>query len=65
MTDKDGTRALWQPMGEDSAGDIEINLNGYLTEAGLGPRPAGFRWFPVIPDGWNPTTSPVRRSKRR
>jgi len=30
--------------------EIEEDLNSYLADAGIPPRPAGFRWFIRLPD---------------
>jgi hypothetical protein len=47
-------RTWQQPMDDEFAGEIEDAINGYLTDAGLPGRPAGFRWFQTCPGGLKP-----------
>jgi hypothetical protein len=48
----DGAVIAWEePITEDDVRAIEDDIDAYLRDAGLPPRPRGYRWFLRLPDG--------------
>lgn len=51
-TKADGTVTSWkEPITADDVRGIEDAIDAYLKDAGLPPRPRGYRWFLRLPDG--------------
>ena len=46
-----------RPRNQADQDEIDADLNDYLSDAGIAPRPAGYRWFITVP----PTIDPPER----
>jgi hypothetical protein len=48
----DGTVRTWEePMSAQDVLGIEDDIDAYLQDAGIPPRPRGYRWFLHLPEG--------------